>query len=233
MTPRRKREKAQAGPASALPGEAPSAEKPPEPPPPSVPSAATAATAPASEEVAPPPLSVSPVPQAAPAPTAENYLEVARAAGAVIFRPRGLGNMKVALGLMDFATEMLRQGYVRFLFDMGCCRGLDSTFMGAMVGLAAAAQEAGGSALVVNADQANLELLQIVGADRFLQMRGRYPMEDLETERLDPPPPSAERRLELVRKAHENLVVIDKRNEARFGAFLRQLSTELGRKAED
>jgi hypothetical protein len=101
--------------------------------------------------------------------------------------------------------------------------------MGAMVGLAAASSEHLGSTSVVNAEASNLELLQIVGADKFVRLRGQYPMEDLETERLDLSAPSPERRLELVKKAHEDLVDIDRRNAARFGAFLRQLSSELAK----
>jgi hypothetical protein len=165
----------------------------------------------------------------APAPPPVNSLNVARSADTVILRPVGLGNMKVAMGLMDFTREMLRSGFTSFVFDLQDCKGLDSTFMGAMVGLAAESEEHGGSTAVVNAGAANLELLQIVGADRFLRLKGEYRMEELETETLDFSSPSPERRLELVRQAHENLVDIDKRNAERFGAFLRQLSRELAK----
>ena len=154
---------------------------------------------------------------------------MARTEDTVILRPVGLGNMKVAMGLMDFTTEMLRAGFTSFVFDLSVCKGLDSTFMGAMVGLAAASTEHDGQTSVVNAGTNNLELLQIVGADKFLKLRGDYEMEDIETERLELSSPSPERRLELVKTAHEHLVDIDRRNEARFGAFLRQLSKELSK----
>ena len=169
------------------------------------------------------------VPGAEPAPAPPNYLEVARSEQTVFIRVAGLGNMRLAMGLMDFTAEMLRSGYTQFIFDLSACKGLDSTFMGAMVGLAAAAQESKGQAAVVNANSDTAELLQIVGADKFLKLAGPYQMEAIETERLEAPPPSAQRRLELVKKAHQNLVVIDQRNEARFGAFLRQLSNELAK----
>ncbi len=167
-------------------------------------------------------------PQPAPPPTG-NYLEVARTEDTVILRPVGLGNMGVAMGMMDFTGAMLRTGFANFVFDLSMCRGLDSTFMGAMVGLASASEEHGGATTVVNAGTANLELLQIVGADKFLRLKGDYRMEDIEIECLDVSSPSPERRLELVKKAHENLVDIDKRNAERFGAFLRQLSRELAK----
>jgi len=165
----------------------------------------------------------------APPPAPSNWLEVARTEDTVILRSVGLANMKLAMGMMDFTAEMLRAGYRQFVFDLADCKGLDSTFMGAMVGLAAASEEHGGAATVVNAGTSNLELLQIVGADKFLRLKGDYEMEDIETERLEATSPSPERRLELVKRAHENLVDIDKRNAARFGAFLRQLSSELAK----
>jgi anti-anti-sigma regulatory factor len=137
--------------------------------------------------------------------------------------------MKLAMGLMDFTGAMLKTGFTNFVFDLSSCKGMDSTFMGAMVGLAAASEEHGGTTAVVNAGTSNLELLQIVGADKFLRLKGEYRMEDIETECLDVNSPSPERRLDLVKKAHENLVDIDKRNAERFGAFLRQLSRELAK----
>ena len=154
---------------------------------------------------------------------------MARTEDTVVLRPVGLGNMKVAMGLMDFSTEMLRSGYRQFVFDLSECKGLDSTFMGAMVGLAASCREEDGSAMVVNAEDSNLELLQIVGADKFLKLGGACDLDEVETERMEVSSPSPERRLTLVKQAHESLVDVDKRNEARFGAFLRQLSSELAK----
>ncbi len=129
--------------------------------------------------------------------------------------------------MMDFTSDMLANGLSNFIFDLSCCKGLDSTFMGAMVGLAAASEEQGGKTSLVNVSSSNLELLQIVGADRFLRVKGEYKMADLEMEPLDAGTPSPERRLTLVKQAHEHLVDIDHRNEARFGNFLRQLSKEM------
>jgi anti-anti-sigma regulatory factor len=154
---------------------------------------------------------------------------VARAGDTVILRPIGLGNMKIAMGLMDFTAATLRDGCAKYVFDLSLCRGLDSTFMGAMVGLASASAEMGGSVSLVNTTQSHVELLQIVGADKFLRMLGPRRMEDIEMERIEPGAPGAERRIEMIRRAHENLVGIDQRNAAKFGAFLRQLSSELDR----
>lgn len=172
----------------------------------------------------------APAPAAAPeAPPPGSHIEVARTRETVLFRVVGLGNMRAAMGLMGFSEAMLAQGYTRFAFDLAECRGLDSTFMGAMVGLAADAAEYDGWVTVVNASESTSELLQIVGADKFLRMRGAFSMEPIETTRLPEVHLGPQERLELVRRAHERLVEIDRRNEERFGSFLRQLTSELSK----
>ena len=67
----------------------------------------------------------------------------------------------------------------------------------------------------------------IVGADRFLEIKGELDVEGIEMEILPGGDSPLSKRLEMVRRAHENLVHIDKRNEGRFSAFLRALSSEL------
>jgi hypothetical protein len=62
----------------------------------------------------------------------------------------GKGNMLTAPALSEFAEEQRRAGFTRFLFDMERCDGLDSTFMGVMVGMhAALASDSGRMAKVV------------------------------------------------------------------------------------
>jgi len=205
---------------------------------------ATPGSAPEAFEAGGPAPEAGPVPEAEPAPLSRSvpslaskpalpppssHVEVARTHQTVIFRVIGLGNMRAAMGLMGFSEAMLEQGYSRFAFDLTECRGLDSTFMGAMVGLAADAAEHDGWVSVVNASEPNTELLQIVGADKFIRMRGDLHMEPIETTRLPEVTLKPQERLELVRRAHERLVEIDKRNEERFGSFLRQLTSDLSR----
>ena len=69
------------------------------------------------------------------APPPRNYVAVARGRDLVVIRLIGRGTMLNAPALQDFADEQRKAGYLHFLFDFERCTGLDSTFMGVMVGM--------------------------------------------------------------------------------------------------
>jgi hypothetical protein len=203
---------------------------------------------------------------------------VARGGGAVIVRVIGTGNMLNAPALAEFADIQRAQGYRRFVFDLAECRGLDSTFMGSIVGLVhalrrasaaaahpnAATPEAPGrsepemlspqealallkaqlartspdsrpaapgdaSVVAVNVSRECRELLAILGVDRFIPILGTLEVPGLEMTILPEKEMSREQRRQMILQAHGNLVEMDKRNEARFGAFLKTLSSELAK----
>ncbi|MCX7806169.1 MAG: hypothetical protein N3A38_13410 [Planctomycetota bacterium] len=87
-----------------------------------------------------------------------------------------------------------------------------------------------GFVAMVNVSQECLEMLQILGADRFVRLGGKADLSGLEMTKLPDGYLSREERVRLIMKAHESLVEMDRRNEARFGAFLRQLASELGKR---
>lgn len=90
-----------------------------------------------------------------------NYVAVARGSDLVVIRVVGKGNMLTAPALSDFAEEQRRAGFTRFLFDMERCDGLDSTFMGVMVGMhAALASDSGRMPKVVVPEDAKHKLPQ-------------------------------------------------------------------------
>lgn len=64
-----------------------------------------------------------------------DYIAVARGADLVVIRVVGRGNMLNAPALSDFAEQQRKAGFTRFVFDLERCGGLDSTFMGVMVGI--------------------------------------------------------------------------------------------------
>ena len=197
----------------------------------------------------------------------QNQLAVARGQGVVIVRVIGSGNMISAPTLNDFAEASIGAGYKRFVFDLSQCRGLDSTFMGCMVGICTAirkdssSDEPGlllspedavallkksfntgelaadspeplvgeGFVAAVNVSQENVELLGILGVDKFVRVLGGVDLSPIEATLLPETLSSSDKRRALILKAHENLVEIDKRNEAQFGAFLKTLSAELAK----
>ncbi len=80
-----------------------------------------------------------------------NFIAVARGSDLVVIRVVGKGNMVNAPALADFADEQRKAGFSRFVFDMERCQGLDSTFMGVMVGMhASVASESGSLQKVVD-----------------------------------------------------------------------------------
>ena len=167
-----------------------------------------------------------------------NRLEIARAADTILVRVIGLGSVNNAGAFSDFAAQALEDGWRRIALDLSECRGLDSTFLGTVVGISQEIAEApaGGKegwVCVVNASAANRELFEIVGADRYVRFKASVQMKPIETEPLAAGLMSTEKRLELVRRAHENLVSIDARNESRFGEFLKCLAAELAKGGDE
>ena len=160
----------------------------------------------------------------------QDYVEVARAGQTIIVRVNGLGNMANALPFWDLAEQELEKGADTFAVDLFACTGMDSTFMGTIVGVARALGELErGKLTVLNPSQVCASLLEMVGADRFVEISNLSLEPELEMQRLPNVRGSVEARLRLIRRAHERLVEIDKRNQEKFGPFLKALVAELER----
>lgn len=177
-------------------------------------------------------------------PSKPSNFEVARAGDAVYVRVSGLGNMGNAPVLKAFVDKMLEEGYRRFVVDLGPCRGIDSTFMGTLLDVATSAREGAKpykksladsdegepGVLLVNVDDHCRKQLVSVGLDAFLPIAGEKAVlpPGLELRALESADVAPQERLKLVLKAHQELVAIDQRNEAKFGAFLKDLLNDLG-----
>lgn len=83
--------------------------------------------------------------------------------------------------------------------------------------------------VVVNASAEVRELLGILGVDKFVPLLGHLAFPELEMTELPNVEMTPDKRRIMILRAHENLVEIDKRNEAQFGAFLKSLSDELSK----
>jgi hypothetical protein len=168
--------------------------------------------------------------------------DVARAGDAVYVRVTGLGNLTNAPVIKAFSEKMLEEGFRRFIFDLEPCRGIDSTFMGTLLDIATTAREGDRptspkdsdpgepGVLLLNVDDHCRKQLSSVGLDAFLPMvaeRAKLPA-GLELRTLDTKDVPPQERLKLILRAHQELVAIDQRNEAKFGAFLKDLLADLG-----
>ena len=164
---------------------------------------------------------------------------IARQGDAVYVRVVGLATMTNSVTFKEFADRMGEQGFRRFIVDLGECRGVDSTFMGLLLGLAHPAREKGkppappDALTVVNAGAHCRKQMESIGLHRLLKI----PVEPselprgLELHELPEAETSPTARLKLIMKAHQDLVAIDKKNEEKFGAFLRDIQKNLGDKA--
>ncbi len=157
--------------------------------------------------------------------------EVARTGETVYVRVHGLANMNNAATFQDFTHEMVEAGFRRTVLDLADCRGMDSTFMGCLVRLAQELLEAGApageSVVIVNADDHCRKVIDSLGLAAFVSIRDdELELPDVEMKALLEKPPPAKERLRLIRRAHEELVKIDRRNAERFGAFLAALEGE-------
>jgi anti-anti-sigma factor len=158
-------------------------------------------------------------------------LEVARSGHAVYIRVKRLGIASIGLDLWDFAEEMARKGYSKFIIDLSDCQSFDSTFMGVLVGIAeGSAKSQGGGVMVVKPSEHHQKLLAEVGLTKLITIHEKQPdlPENLEVQPLEPLSRNAEERVGLIRDAHLRLCKIDERNRVKFGAFLDLLAKEIG-----
>jgi len=156
-------------------------------------------------------------------PTPSGTYRVARSKDAIYIRVIGLGNMNNSATVKDFADRMARDGWKAFVVDLAECRGIDSTFMGILLSLR-------DGLVVVNASAHCRKQMESIGLHRVLKIQElAAPVpEGLALCDLPDADVDAVTRLKLVMKAHQDLIAIDKSNEAKFGAFLRDLAKNLG-----
>ena len=178
-----------------------------------------------------------------------DYIAVARGSDLVVIRVMGRGTMLTAPALAEFAEEQRRTGFKRFVFDLEHCEGLDSTFMGTMVGMHIALagdcrssehtrtgvpksddKESVQTAIsAVNITAELRKIFDMLGVDKFVKLRGSCDLGRLETTMLPEKNIAPEERHQMILKAHQNLVEIDRRNEEHFGELLKSLECELAK----
>ena len=154
---------------------------------------------------------------------------IARSRDAIYVRVVGLGSMSNSATFKDFVDRMQVEGYRRFVVDLAECRGVDSTFMGILLGLSHC-EEGGGGLVVVNANAHCRRQMESIGLHRILKIQAQPAdvPKDLELHELPEAEASPLQRLKLIMKAHQDLIALDKKNEEKFGAFLKDIAKNLG-----
>lgn len=159
----------------------------------------------------------------------KSYVEIARFGDAMVFRVIGIGNMVLSPAVWGLAEKMMGEGVCKIAFELSACTGLDSTFMGMLVGLnhQVEQREQGGWVCAVNASDKARAHLHTLGADKFISIKETFPVDDITMQRLNTEMYSQEDRLKVIKQAHATLVAMDEANRERFGSFLKSLEKEL------
>lgn len=160
-----------------------------------------------------------------------NRYRIARSSTMVYVRAEGLANMKTAPVLHAFLAKALDEGVRSVYVDLSGCTGMDSTFMGLLVGNAQGFSEAGGRLAVVKPNELCLRLLLQLGVDEVVTVVADAEVPSAEYIDIDGSGAVDMRaRTELVREAHENLASLNDENRAKFSAFLKALDADVAKK---
>jgi anti-anti-sigma factor len=159
---------------------------------------------------------------------ATGHIELAACDGTTMFvRVIGQGSAANCSFFRDLADSLLERGYNRFVVDLSQCEWIDSTFMGALVGLTLAMQPGVEPATIqiVNAQGTVIRALDHLGLRSILnivKLPVRPPIGTFE--RIAPRVLEADERVKMIRKAHEHLCAVTEENRSRFAPFLEALA---------
>ena len=158
----------------------------------------------------------------------DSSYQVARLGSTVFIRSVGLANMKNAPMLDSFLREVLAQGVLLVCVDLSCCSGMDSTFMGLLVGFSQEMAQVKGQLVVVNPTEQNLRLLNMLGVSEVLPVVARSSPTELQFVVIPASPMvSPLQRLEIIKRAHQHLVELNQTNVAKFSDFIEMLEEDL------
>jgi anti-anti-sigma factor len=148
----------------------------------------------------------------------------------VVIRAVGLANMKNAPVLDIYLGDVVQQDVTMVCIDLSACAGMDSTFMGLLVGRSQQMTAKGGRLVVVNPTVNGQRLLAMLGLDQVIPVLECVQQADLrfvtlETTEFIPP----RGRLELIKRAHEDLANLNDANQGKFAAFLQALQRDLAK----
>ena len=159
---------------------------------------------------------------------AKNRYLAARLESAVYIRAEGLANMKNTPLLKEFLDQQLADDATKVFIDLSACKGMDSTFMGTLVGYSAQFSEVKGTLAVLNPSMQNRKLLDMLGVSAVLPVIGDHPVPDLKFFSLNGDEAvSTLARAEMMKEAHVQLSKLSEANKEKFAAFLQVLDNDM------
>ena len=165
-----------------------------------------------------------------------NELLAAQCGETVVVRVGIRGDYQNAPALKRFCDQSREQGAKQLILDGKISEGMDSTFLGTLVGLAADFRAVGGRVYVTRLSGNLRKAFQTLGIDRVLAIhaQGELPdgvLQSTDTASMNVLGATADLRVlnEAMTVAHENLSLISERNRQEFKdvlMYLRQDVTE-------
>lgn len=167
----------------------------------------------------------------------ESHIEVAVIDSTVYLKPFGFATQQNCLGIPDFLEAMFRVGCKRVAFDLGECKGMDSTFLGVIADAATAVPNRPGKTVVVLNCREN--------ALRQLRRIGLLPLVCVHEETVEPPqmqlsqidfihfPKTPQQRLQTIKRLHQQLTELNEKNKQLFGPFIAMLDEELQQRRQE
>ena len=157
--------------------------------------------------------------------------KVARDGTSIYIQASGLANMRNAPLLDAFLQAEAGPGFEIICVDLAECTGMDSTFMGLLVGSSAALKSAGGRLVVLNPSEVCTKLLDMLGVSQVLPVIAGRPLPaiifvDLGDSTIAV---GAMQRMEVIRRAHHALISVNEANHQKFGAFIAALEADLAK----
>ncbi len=147
-----------------------------------------------------------------------------------IVKVNGRVNFSNSGPLRDFFDQVIASGRNRFVIDFGDCKGMDSTFLGILAGVALdlRKKDPPGSVLLCRLGDRNFELIRNLGLHRIMDVDpgersfGNEPsVLDTSTEE------SQSEKARMVLEAHENLVKADEENRSKFQDVIAYLKNQV------
>jgi anti-sigma B factor antagonist len=144
----------------------------------------------------------------------------------------GRANFLNCSPLRTFFRTMVDKGQGDFLLDFTDCKGMDSTFLGILAGVAIEARRGNstGSVQLTGLDDRNLELVNNLGLHRIVTIvdsaSGESAPFAVEAEGLPEEAQTEEQKKQMLIGAHEDLVKIDSANLDKFQDLLTFLKNE-------
>lgn len=158
-------------------------------------------------------------------------MKIGRRQQTVIFKVSGRGTIRNSPPLEKLALAALNEGEAKeIIIDLKDCLYMDSTFMGALVGINCALLKKGDPRLIItNADDRSKHLLDNLGLSRIMELRNNSEKFETEWELVVNEPMEPNTLAKHILTAHDYLGDIDTQNQTRFGEVKRLLLESLSR----